>query len=106
MNSKTYRTTIRGFRDAALARKVEYRDKYDKKLEHLKFKYREDEQEKMDKIPDEIQEYVSLSIFDREKYDRLRSSHMRLPALEILISLMKKRLYHYKSQILCIGDTP
>ena len=71
MNSKTYRTTIRGFRDAALARKVEYRDKYDKKLEHLKFKYREDEQEKMDKIPDEMQEYVSLSIFDREKYDRL-----------------------------------
>ena len=41
-NTKTYRTRIRGFRDAALARKLEYRDKYSKKIEHLKFKYRED----------------------------------------------------------------
>ena len=71
-NSKRYRTTIRKFRDAALARKAEYKEKYSKKLEHLKFKYREDEQEKLDKIPEEMKDYLTLSIFDREKSDRLQ----------------------------------
>ena len=37
----------------------------------MKYKYREDEQEKIDKIPDEMKDYVSLSIFDREKFDRI-----------------------------------
>ena len=70
-NSKRYRTTIRAFRDAALARKAEYREKYDQKFDHLKFKYREDEADKIDKIPEEMQEFISLSIFDREKFDMI-----------------------------------
>ena len=65
-NTKTYRSTIRKFRDAALEKKAEYREKYSNKLEHLKFKYREDEEEKLDNIPKEMQEYASLSIFDKE----------------------------------------
>ena len=72
-NSKTYRSTIRKLRDAALEKKEEYRERYDKKLEHLKFKYREDEEEKMDEIPKEMKDYVSLSIFDREKFDRIKT---------------------------------
>ena len=71
-NSKRYRTTIRKFRDAAMARKAEHREKYTSKLRDLKFKYREDAQEKLDKIPDEMQDYLTLSIFDREKFDRLK----------------------------------
>ena len=59
-NSKPYRSTIRKFRDAALEKKAEYRTKYSNKLEHLKFKYREDEEEKLDTIPKEMQEYASL----------------------------------------------
>ena len=70
-NTKTYRSTIRKFRDAALEKKAEFREKYNTKLEHLKFKYREDEEEKLDNIPKEMQEYASLSIFDRDNFDKI-----------------------------------
>ena len=72
-NSKRYRSAIKSLRDAALDKKREYKEVYVTKLEHLQLKYREDTQEKIDKIPDEMQDYVSLSIFDREKFDRLET---------------------------------
>ena len=40
-------------------------------MEHLKFKYREDAEEMLDKVPTEMQEFFTLSIFDREKFDRI-----------------------------------
>ena len=70
-NSKRYRTAIRSLRDAAKAKKAEIGERYTSKLRNLKFKYREDAQEKLDKIPEEMQEYLNLSIFDREKFDKL-----------------------------------
>ena len=70
-NSKRYRATIKRFRDAALAKKAEMREGYQHKVRDLKFKYREDAQEKLDKIPVEMQDHPTLSIFDREKFDRV-----------------------------------
>ena len=66
-----YKTKIKGFQESARKVKAEAREKYKQKLDHLKFKYREDEVEKLDRVPAEIREFVHLSIFDREKYDRL-----------------------------------
>ena len=40
-------------------------------MEHLKFKFREDAEEMLDKVPTEMQEFFTLSIFDREKFDRI-----------------------------------
>ena len=70
-NTKRYRTIVRELRQAAWDKKAEYKLLYDEKLEHLRCKYRETEQEKMDRIPAEMQEYITLSIFDREKYERV-----------------------------------
>ena len=71
-NSKRYRTQIRCFQERARKEKVETRIKYTEKLEHLKRKYRENDEEKLDKVPAEVEEFATLSIFDREMYARLR----------------------------------
>ena len=70
-NTKKYRTVIRNLRGDAQKIKSFYKEKYEKKLEHLRNKYRESEEEKVDKIPSEIEEYSSLSIFDRGKFCRI-----------------------------------
>ena len=72
-NSKRYRTAIRGLRKAAQDIKIPLKKLYDDKIPHLKAKYRETEDEKLDKIPAEIEEYITLSVFDREKYDRVEA---------------------------------
>ena len=73
-NTKKYRTVIKSLRRDAQAIKTSYRKFYDDKMEHLRCKYRESEEEKVDKIPTEMQELITLSIFDRENL-------MRLPVL-------------------------
>ena len=40
-------------------------------MHNLKLKYRDTEEEKMDKVPTEMEELYSISIFDREKYANL-----------------------------------
>ena len=70
-NTKKYRTVIRGLRQAAWDTKNSYKTIYEDKLVHLRCKYRETEQEIMDKIPNEMQEFITLSIFDRKMYGRL-----------------------------------
>ena len=40
-------------------------------MEHLKFKFREDAEEMLDKVPTEMQEFFTFIIFDGEKFDRI-----------------------------------
>ena len=70
-NTRKYKTVIRNLRKAARDTKAIYKTIYDAKLPHLRLKYRETEEEKLDKISAEIGELITLSIFDREKYDRI-----------------------------------
>ena len=70
-NSKKYRTVIRSLRKSARETKIPLQKLYDEKLPHLRTKYRETENEKLDKVPVEIQEWVALSVFDREKFDTI-----------------------------------
>lgn len=62
-NSKTYRSKIRKLRAAALAKKEDHRRTHQSKIEHLKFKYREDKEEKLDKIPPELMNYAISKYF-------------------------------------------
>ena len=70
-NTRKYRTVIKNLRLAARDIKANYKTTYDAKMDHLQHKYRETEEEKLDKIPKEMEEYITLSIFDRDKFDRL-----------------------------------
>ena len=45
---------------------------------HLKMKYRNTEEEKLDTIPKELEEYITLSIFDREKFERIKTLDCRV----------------------------
>ena len=55
-NSKRYRSVIREFRQAARETKIPLEQLYDEKIPHLREKYRESEDEKTNKIPNEMQE--------------------------------------------------
>ena len=104
-NSKRYRTTIRKLRDAALARKNEMRDKYKDKVRDLKFKYREDTEERLDKIPDEMQDYHNLSIFDREKFERIQIQSYEVTCVgEIHLSNEEKSVLRMHPKF-CVMET-
>ena len=72
-NSKPYRGTIRNLRSAAMTIKTSQRKLYAEKIQNLRCKYRENEEEKLDKIPNEMQEFITLSVFDREKFERVNT---------------------------------
>ena len=92
-NSKTYRSTIRKLRNSALTKKEEYRGKYDQKVEHLKFKYREDKEDNLDKIPTEMHEYALLSIFDREKFEKIEKLSFEITRIgELEISNKEEKI--------------
>ena len=55
-NTRKYKTVIKDLRQAAKNIKTEYKITYDAKMEHLRLKYRETEEEKLDKIPKEMDE--------------------------------------------------
>ena len=102
--SKRYRSAIKSLRDAAFDKKREYKELYITKLEHLKLKYREDEQEKIDNIPDEMQDYVSLSIFDREKFDRLETKSYEVTCVgNIILSNEEKSVLEMHPKF-CVMD--
>ena len=70
-NTKPYRKEIRDLRDAAAEVRDELRKKYEKKVDHLRGKYRQDKDDKDDEIPAELGEYYNLSIFSRTKFDEV-----------------------------------
>jgi hypothetical protein len=68
-NTKRYRTAVKYLRDQAIKKKESNRLKYYDKLEHLRTKYREDEERKLDKVPANLERFESLSIFSQDKFD-------------------------------------
>ena len=85
--------------------KPSYRVKYDEKLDQLRFKYREDEQEKLDKIPSEMQEFITLSIFDREKFERVETLTYEVTCVGE-VKLSDEEYTQNASKILSHRDTP
>ena len=73
-NSRPYRNLMRMLKDLSHKVKEEHRIKYDKKVEHLKRKYHENEEEKLDRVPDHLRAFKSLSIFDRGKFEEIKVS--------------------------------
>ena len=71
VNSRPYRNLMRNLRECAEKVREDYRVKYETKIKHLKEKYRENEEEKISKIPDLLKEYDGLSIFDPGKFEAI-----------------------------------
>ena len=68
-NSKTQRRIIQYLRIEAAKVKRGKLKIYEARLENLKRKYREDEEDKIRRIPDGLEEFRQLSVFKPDKFD-------------------------------------
>ena len=68
-NSRPTRNLIKEFREETARIRIEHREKYRVKIEHLKRKYRESKEDLVRKVPDEMEGLEDLRIFDHRKYN-------------------------------------
>ena len=70
-NTKKARNIVKKMRQEAARSKSTMMRKHEEKLKHLRRKYRKTEEEKLDKIPEVLEELQieNLSIFSKAKYD-------------------------------------
>ena len=66
-NTRRYNREIKILRTEAVATKTTNREKYRQKIYHLKNKYRENHDSKLNKIAEGFKEFSSLSIFSKNK---------------------------------------
>ena len=71
-NTKKARNLVKKIRQEAARAKSTMMMKHEEKLKHLRRKYRKTEEEKIDKIPEILEDLQveNLSIFSKEKYDK------------------------------------
>ena len=77
-DSRKSKKIIRILKNAARSKKMELKIKYKKKVEHLKKKYRQDEEDKLDEIPNGLEGLEGLSIFDRDKFDKIELKEIKI----------------------------
>ena len=70
-NSKPYRAIIKKLRNEAARTRRENKKIYEEKIEHLTAKYRSTEEEKIRKIPEGLEEFDMLSVFDPGKFNEI-----------------------------------
>ena len=65
--SNRYRRIMRHLNMTTKKTKENLRQKYDRKLKHLKDKYMDDREERMDKVPEEMEEFRELAVFNNSR---------------------------------------
>ena len=70
-NSRPARRLLKEFREESARTRKECRKKYDDKIEHLKRKYRHNEEEREKNIPSDMEEISELRIFDKNRYEEI-----------------------------------
>ena len=71
--SNEYKRMMRHLNMTAQRTRENLKHKYDKKLKHLKEKYMDDKEKKMDVIPEELDGFRDLAIFSKEKFDSIET---------------------------------
>ena len=70
-NSRTYRRLLKSLKTEANKTTQEMSRKYKLKIDHLRKKFREDDLQKLKKLPKGLEEFSNLSVFDQEKFDKI-----------------------------------
>ena len=70
-NSRPSRRLLKEFREESARVRIEIRQKYRVKIEHLRRKYREDKDEQLRRIPPDMLDMGGLRIFDPQRYDEI-----------------------------------
>ena len=77
-DSRQSKKMIRILKTEARNKKKELQIKYKKKIEHLRKKYRQDEEDLLNEIPSNMEGLEELSIFDRDKYGEIESKDIEI----------------------------
>ena len=74
-NSRKARNIVKKLRQDAARHKVILMKKHEEKLKHLRRKYRKNEEEKIDKIPEALENLglEKISVFNSEKYEKKKA---------------------------------
>ena len=80
-DSRKSKKIIRILKNEARNMKREMQKKYKKKVEHLRRKYRQTEEDKIDEIPAGMEELENLSIFDRNKFESVEIDEIEIMIL-------------------------
>ena len=70
-NTRTYRRLIQTLKIEANKISQEMSNKYKIKIEHLKKKFREDDIEKIKKLPKGLEDFKNLRVFNQEEFDKI-----------------------------------
>ena len=54
------------------------RTKYEKKVEHLKRKYLDDKETEQDRVPEEIEEFGGVVVFNKEKFENIKIDEIEI----------------------------
>ena len=104
-NSRSYRYVIKYLRGEARKEKEWYKTKYENKIEHLKRKYKEDEETKLDEIPDDLADYGQVSVFDRGKFNAKESEKYEITCIgEVTLSDDEKELLRLHPKFAILTD--
>ena len=70
-NSRPTRRMLQEFREHSAKVKLEHREKYRVKIEHLRRKYRKEKDEQQKGVPSDMMEFESLKVFNKDKFDEI-----------------------------------
>ena len=70
-NSRTYRRIMNELKNEANKISQEMNKKYKAKIEHLRKKYREEEKEKIKKLPKGLEDFSTLRVFDEDAFEQI-----------------------------------
>ena len=69
--TRQYRRVINNLNKMAREKKHQMNEKYNKKIEHLRHKYKNTENDEDDVVPEDLEEYADLSVFKKIKYEKI-----------------------------------
>ena len=62
---------LKHLREVSETKKRELKEKYDRKISHLRKKYETDREKEMDRVPTEMEGFESLAVFDKDKFEEI-----------------------------------
>ena len=68
---RQYKNLVKYLRQEARKTGQEIKIKYKNKIAHIKEKYRRQELEIQDEIPDDLEEFAQLRVFSKDRYDKI-----------------------------------
>ena len=101
-NTRKYKRIVNQLNKIARETKTALNEKYKKKVQHLKEKYRKEEEEE-EIVPENLAEFADLSVFNREKYDKIEITDFEVKTIgEVTLSEGEKSVLklHSKFSIL------